>query len=698
MHPTLQRQLMKLGLAAGGPPPDATTWEALLERISGYYTEADQDRYLLERSLDISSGEMQDLYKALENAVEGISRVDAAGRFATVNTAFAGMAGATPHELIGQPWLDLFEPGDRPMLATALSAIRAGGARAHLDCRMCWRHQESTHQQIVLVADHRSHGFYCFAMDITDRKAAEAALRASEERFQALVRSLDDRILVLDREGRITHTYGNWQHLTGLPRSGVIGWRFGDVLGDPDGSHAEAHRRTMAGESFIYEWSQAFAGNDLRRFQTAMSPMRDAHGEVHAAVRVTRDITDLERLRSQLFLSDRMASMGTLAAGVAHEINNPLAAVLANLELVDGFLGDIPDWPGSQEVWECLDGAREAADRVHHIVRDLKVFSRSEEETVRAVDVHEVLESTVRLAANEIRHRARLLTRYTSLPPVVAIPSRLGQVFLNLVINAAQAIPEGHADDHMISLSTRLDEQGRVTVAVSDTGNGMAPEALARLFTPFYTTKPAGVGTGLGLVICHRIVTGFGGEITVSSAVGEGTTVNVHLPAAAALRPAVPPTPPMPQSALVPPSPGRILVVDDDVLVGEAIRRTLTAEHDVTVVTSAADALSLLQEGRCFDVILCDVMMPVTTGIDFYHSLAARQPDLAGRVIFLTGGAFTPAARAFLDGGGRTCLEKPFSMTALRAVIRERLLHPRRPVDQGACAACPVKARPQPQG
>jgi len=246
-----------------------------------------------------------------------------------------------------------------------------------------------------------------------------------------------------------------------------------------------------------------------------------------------------KKMSEQLLISDRMASVGTLAAGVAHEINNPLAVLIANLEFIAQNLGPIVETPavpgellmGLAGLREPLRDAQEAAERVRLIVRDLKVFSRSEEEERRGpVDVRGVLESSARMASNEIRHRARLVKEYGEVPKAQANEARLGQVFLNLLINAAQAIPEGRAEANEIGIATRSDAAGNVVVEIRDTGSGIPPEVLPRIFDPFFTTKPQGVGTGLGLHIVHNIVVNHhGGTIALTSDPGR-TEFRIGLP------------------------------------------------------------------------------------------------------------------------------------------------------------------------
>src|SRR3954468_2881598 len=366
-----------------------------------------------------------------------------------------------------------------------------------------------------------------------------------------------------------------------------------------------------------------------------------------------------------LMLSDRMASVGTLAAGVAHEINNPLASVIANLDMA---LQDIVALAETAklppDLSDELKDARTAADRVREIVRDLKIFSRGEEDRHGPVDVEQVLESTVRMAWNELRHRAKLVKNYGKVPPVDAHESRLGQVFLNLIVNAAHAIPPGNYEANEIRLSTSVDPAGRVVVSIRDTGTGIPPEVRPRLFTPFFSTKPVGVGTGLGLAISHRIITQFGGTITYDTEVGKGTTFHIALQAAGAPVASVPTQKIWTRTPAV--RRGNVLVIDDEESLAQALRRFLSVEHNVTAVYRARDALDLLELGTRYDVILCDLMMPQITGMELYAEIVRLDPSQAQRIVFLTGGAFTPTARDFLSSTTNRRIEKPFDLKEVR--------------------------------
>jgi CheY-like chemotaxis protein len=254
-------------------------------------------------------------------------------------------------------------------------------------------------------------------------------------------------------------------------------------------------------------------------------------------------------------------------------------------------------------------------------------------------------------------------------PLVVADDGRLTQVFINLLVNAAHAIPEGRSDGNRITVRTRTDEHGRAVVEIEDTGKGMAPEVQARVFDPFFTTKEVGEGTGLGLSICHGIISGLGGQISIDSAPARGTIVRVVLPPVAdAELPA--------RSAAATPSPEtnghrrhRVMLVDDEPLVAHTMERLLRRDYDITVALCGQEAIEHINKGVRFDAIVSDVMMPNMTGIELIEELRRVAPDQADRIIFLSGGAFTAQTRERLDALGAPQLEKPVTAKELRACV-----------------------------
>jgi two-component system NtrC family sensor kinase len=383
------------------------------------------------------------------------------------------------------------------------------------------------------------------------------------------------------------------------------------------------------------------------------------------------ELLEKKKMQVELRTAERLATVGTLAAGVAHEINNPLAFVIGSLALLaeeSPRISPGADAEGAERVDNVIAQARAAAERVREIVRDLKTLSRPEASQTVPVDLERVLESSINMAWNEIRHRARLIKNFAHVPPVEGTESRLGQVFLNLLMNAAQAIPEGDAKAHEIHVSLRT-EEGQVIAEVSDTGRGIAPDLLGRVFDPFFTTKAAGEGTGLGLAICHGIVTSAGGEISVRSEPGKGTTFTVRLPAGVRSAPERPAA----KAAVETARRGRVLVIDDEPMLCHLVRDVLKKAHDVVTVTSGSAALEQVTTAGPFDVIFCDLMMPQMSGEEVHAELARRSPESAGRMIFLTGGAFTPRTAAFLESVPNLRIEKPFDVGALRALVADRV-------------------------
>lgn len=390
-----------------------------------------------------------------------------------------------------------------------------------------------------------------------------------------------------------------------------------------------------------------------------------------AILGIARDLTERRRVQAQLIRADRLASMGTLAAGVAHEINNPLAYLMLNLQYLMRELPRFDGTPGRLAVLlERLSEAEHGARRVSTIVGDLRAFAHPEDMERGPVNVGKAVSAAVKVVSTQVRHRARLVESYAPTPLVEASATRLEQVFVNLLINAAQAVPEGNPDQNRISV-TVSSEAGCVIVEVRDTGSGIPADILSRVFDPFFTTKPRGIGTGLGLPISRSIVTALGGEITVQSEPGVGTTFRVSLPAAIMEdeRPASPsrPAAPVPESPR--PLRANLLVVDDEPLVADMLRRTLSEIHDVTVATDAQTALGHVLSGKDFDLIFCDLLMPRMSGMDLYERLKEDRPGVHERIVFMTGGAFTERAAQFLATVPNPKLVKPFDLRALEELV-----------------------------
>ena len=501
------------------------------------------------------------------------------------------------------------------------------------------------------------------AFDAKD--ASEHAALANATTLRSILDSIADAVVVVDKTGALALSNPAAEKLLAVREHFYLSDQVTRMPTEAD-PLTRAHRGTATDRDELYVQREGTAEGTWLSVNVRPLPMG-------GGVAVYRDVTVERVANTQLMISDRMASLGTLAAGVGHEINNPLAAVIANLDLAVSDLKRLASAYPSIDFGELpaeLDDAVGASDRVRQIVRDLRLFSRGQQDKVGIVDVNSVVESSIRMTWNEIRHRARLTRVLDNVRPVLVNEARLGQVLINLIVNAVHAIPAGNADAHEIRVATR-DEGAFVRIAIADTGVGMTPDIMARLFTPFFTTKPIGVGTGLGLAICRRLVDAAGGKIDVSSTPDHGSTFSVLLPATDATVP-----PQRPSRSVLARVRGRVLVIDDDAMMVTTIRRTLAA-HEVVAFTEAQRGLDEIARGERFDVILCDLMMPTITGMDVYDTIRRIAPEQLDALVFVTGGAFMPHARTFVETVANTTLEKPFDPQALVALV-DKLVSRRR--------------------
>jgi PAS domain S-box-containing protein len=508
--------------------------------------------------------------------------------------------------------------------------------------------------------------------DIAQRKIAEEALRKSEARFRSLIENAPDGVCIL-RWPTIVFANPRAARLLGCrtPEE-AVGRNILTMLKPSEAALAnERGARIYAGakQGAPTEYmSRDPDGNDLIVEVSAM-PI-DFEGEP-AVLGFARDVTERTAMFQQLMEADKLAAVGTLAAGVAHEINNPLAYLLLNLEFLLREMPKLAHDPSRLDALQRrLEEAKQGAERVKTIVRDLQTFTRRDLGIRGPVDLEAVIETAVHMARHEIRHRATIAKDFVKIPPVYGNTTRLEQLFLNLLINAAHAVSELSPERNRIDISLRLGSEQTAVATVRDNGTGMAPEVLRQVFDPFFTTKPTGVGTGLGLSICQGIVRALGGEIQITSSPGAGTAAIVTLPLHGGEPSPRTPTP-------LPPRPpvrrGRVLVIDDERAVAQSLAIALRDEHDVITLGSAAEARARFEAGERFDVVLCDLVMPGETGMHLYQHVRQTQPDLARRFAFMTGGAFLPETERFLRQVENPRIEKPFDVAAIRRLV-DRLL------------------------
>ncbi len=379
-----------------------------------------------------------------------------------------------------------------------------------------------------------------------------------------------------------------------------------------------------------------------------------------------RDVTERKRIELALLKADRLAALGLLAGGMAHAINNPLSYVLLDLEHVAKRLPRLAENPEFiEDTVARLKEAYQGADRIARVVRRMRAFSRVDERARGSIDVRVVLDAALELVGHEIRHRGRLVTDYHEVPPVEASEAHLEQVFLHLLVHAAQALPEGEPSE--VRIAVRQGDEATVVVSLTVAGRSMDARELTRAFEPFYVSGDES-GVRLGLPFCHAVVTSLGGTLVAESD-DAGTTFRMQLPAGE------------PETDHPPPGSvklfsedvdvrARVLVVDDDPGIGSALRLALEEAHSVTCMTSAADARDLLLGGESFDIVFCDVMMPDLDGEQLYLAVKQARPAQAERFVFMTAGATQPAVAHFLETEATRRLDKPFTTAKVRDLVR----------------------------
>jgi PAS domain S-box-containing protein len=522
-------------------------------------------------------------------------------------------------------------------------------------------------------------------------------LTKSKEQLSAVFESSADFLMLLDRNHEILMIN---QAEEGHSADSLVGKRLHELASSDDLVRVKSHLDKVVETGARQHYDTKFRRPDgcTVYFSSIAAPVIVA-GEVTGSVVSARDVTERRNLQAQLAQSDRLASMGMLAAGVAHEINNPLAYILYNLEsltedltgLVDSIRdcqAKMKDRYGPESVEQTVDDAAKGVNpamlndilerlheslggtrRIRDITRGLGTFSRVEMDQLVPVNLRHVIEAAMNMCFNEIKYRARVVKDYGNTPTVAASEGRLSQVFLNLFVNAAHAIDEGDVEGNEIRVRTWT-EGKTVCAEVRDTGRGIAPEHFDHLFEPFYTTKAIGEGSGLGLPISKEIVEGYGGTITVESEVNKGTTFLVRIPFQAE---EVAPAPTVESAEEREPVHGRILIVDDEDPIRVAMVRILRG-HETVQASTGEDAMQILEEDQRFDLILCDMMMPKASGMDLHTWLSKENPQLAKQVVFITGGAFTSRAREYLKQVDNIRLEKPFDVANFKRTVSEMIV------------------------
>lgn len=610
---------------------------------------------------------MADLvFQAVQQAADPIELTDGQARLLYANRAWEETFGYVARDVIGLTVGKLFRDPVAPLHDPAFyqfTLARIAEGRSWTGALACRARDGSRVfcEPMVSQFEAPEQGFsgnIAVRRNLDQRAERETALAVAHQEFRAVLSAVPEAVAVL-RDGRLYFVNASFLELVGRSEEDVIGRAYADLIYRDDRVDFVAkHQASVVCARFV----RKDGGVRFAEISTA--------GEISfegkpAMIVLARDITEQRIAQEQLARAERLSALGALAAGVAHEINNPLSYVLLNLR----FLEDNAQFDDRTQL--ALLNALDGATRIQQITQELRSYCGTDEPGMpEPIDVYKAASSAINIAQNQIRHRARLERWLEDDLHVMGREGKLVQVLVNLLINAAQAIPESDGKFHVITVRSQSLSETVAQIEITDTGVGIAPEVLPHVFEPFSTTKRRGEGSGLGLAISKRIIEELGGTISIQSELGHGCRVSIELPrtqrdavTAKYLRPLSHRNSDRAERL-------RLLVIDDEISIGRTLR-DIMLDYAVTVAVSAHEALDLLQSEAPFDAVLCDLMMPDMTGPELFRTACQDRPELAERFIFMTGGAFTDHAREFLEHTSCPTLSKPFTIANVYRVVEQ---------------------------
>ncbi|MDQ6872714.1 MAG: PAS domain S-box protein [Gemmatimonadota bacterium] len=587
----------------------------------------------------------------LDSLSDGILTTDAQDRVTYANRAAGELFERDCAELIGAQLLTLFtrESGD---------TVRFGQSAARDGLSQCYEADVAGHDErrvsvgaASLNVANGSVGTVLTLRDVTDMRRSHLELAKSESRYRHLFEDASDAIMTFDSLGRFTSVNDAGERISGYSRDELIGRFFGPLLPLTELPRAVLEfRKALSGQPGQFE-SVVVRKDGERRHITITYSCPQRSREVLCLI---RDATEEKQLQHQLVQSEKMGAIGQLVSGVAHELNNPLASItaFAQLMLSDGNL--------TSEDRHATEVIANESRRAARIVHNLLTFARQHKAEKTYADINQVIENALELRGYDLSVRGIQIERIYADPPprTMADSYQLQQVILNLVTNAEQAMAGVERAHHRLTVRTRVEGEA-VRIEVEDTGPGVPADGLERIFNPFYTTKEVGHGTGLGLSISLGIISEHKGRIWAENVPGTGAKFCVELPlvgSPAGSEATVPPP------VLAAPQGLRILVADDEAPIRQALSRFLSKSgHVVVAVDSGSSALAAVSH-HVFDAIFLDIRMPDISGQDVFEQWQTERPELARRVVFLTGDIVSEDLQQFLSGTGRPFIAKPFDL------------------------------------
>ena len=616
-----------------------------------------------------------ELEQIFDTAADAMRVIDKDFNVLRINQACLTLSGASKDEARGKKCYELWHTPICHTLECPLGRIVSGEKRVELEMEV-GGNEGSTISCILTATPFREPrgetvGIVEGLKDITERKQAERALRDAEDKYRAIVNDMQDAYYEVDLAGNFTFFDDSLCQLLGYSREEMMGMNYRVYTPEENvetvyKTYNQVYRTGKPAKWFSWEQVR----KDGRRYfaETSVYPLQNQAGDIIGFRGVSRDISERKAAEQQLFTTSKLASVGELVAGVAHELNNPLTGIIGYAQLLTSR-GNV-----SQDVKRDLDRICQESQRAAKIVQNLLSFARQRKPEKNCFDVNELIQKTLELRNYELRisNIGIYVNLAPGLPRVIGDYHQIQQVVLNILINAEQAILEAkHRGKITITTST---VEGHVEISIADSGSGIANEDIGKVFDPFFTTKEVGSGTGLGLSVCHGIVTEHGGKIYVESRKGKGATFTIELPLTTQGEAVVEEEDRLVVKKSQPrkrKTTGRILVVDDEPAVCDVLGRALSEEGYVT--DSALTARAALEKiaRNNYELYIIDLKMPRTSGKRLYQIMKQRYPSSAEKVVFITGDAITRATQNFLASAGKPYLAKPFESKQIIELVEE---------------------------
>jgi PAS domain S-box-containing protein len=633
---------------------------------------AEAEHLKIEEMLKQSEGRYRTM---LEEMGEGYYETDLAGNYTFLNDVMCEKTGYTREELMGMNYKaytpeenmkniykvynEVYRTG-KPRRWYPMVNIRKDGTRIFVEGSI-FLLRNATGEKI---------GFRGISRDVTEHKRTEEALRQSEDKYRTVLQEMDEGYYEVDLAGRYTFFNDVICARLGYTREELMGINYRVYTPEEDVKDVYKVYNEVFRTGKPRRWYPAvnIARDGTRIFiENSILPIHDSDGRITGFRGISRDVTERKRmeeerrkLEQKTQFASRLASVGEMASGIAHEINNPLTGVIGYAQLL--LQEDLPD-----NIRKDLETINDGAQRVATIIQRLLAFARQTKPQRTYVNVNEVLATALDLRGYHLQtSNIKVTTQLASdLPITIADAGQLQQVFLNLIVNAEIEMQLARGSGKLSIKTQHINNV--IRISFKDDGPGIAEENLERIFDPFFTTRQVGQGTGLGLSVCYGIVSEHNGRIFAESKPGKGATFIVELPIISEDKQLQFPEPAAPEQQKV--TGAQILVVDDEPMVREFIRKVLTEDgHRVDIVDSAEDALEIVKS-KTYRIILLDIKMPGMSGIELYKRFQKISPALARRVVFVTGDVMGARTMAFLSKAKAPYITKPFDAKQLNIAI-----------------------------